>query len=111
MRHIIVVVLALSLVLGGCTPSNPTATPVQVTPSATPDPEPPKYTTYIVVKGEVLGTIAEAVDSDIAEIMSLNGLVDPDFILEGARLKVINPVYRQWAARHGVTITIPTAVP
>jgi len=58
-----------------------------VSPVAAQDPTPtPPGPIYIVQPNEYLSTIADRFDVDINDLMSVNGISNPDLISEGARL-------------------------
>ncbi|MFH1184575.1 MAG: peptidoglycan DD-metalloendopeptidase family protein [Chloroflexota bacterium] len=63
------------------------ATFAGASPAAAQDPTPtPSGPIYIVQPNEYLSTIADRFDVDINDLMSVNGITNPDLISEGARL-------------------------
>jgi LysM repeat protein len=93
-----VVIAANALVLAACGgggSSSATTTTSTVAPASTTTAAPATTTTvpneYIVQKGDSLGKIAKKFGVTVADLVGLNGITNPDKIVEGQRLKIPPP--------------------
>jgi LysM repeat protein len=73
-------------------PTTPAATATAVPPTATPVPSPtPAVLIHVVEDGETLASIAARYQVDLADLIALNGLSDPDLIYPGDELYIPSP--------------------
>ena len=90
-------ILAAAVFLVGCGGDNKSTTPTTPLPTVPPDAGDVSETTttlpavYIVKAGESLSGIAKMFGLSVTDLISANGLTDPNHIEEGQRLKIPPP--------------------
>jgi LysM repeat protein len=96
-RHRLAGVLVAAVVLMGCGSDNKATTPTTPLPTVPPDAGDISETTttlpsvYIVKAGQSLTAIAKMFGVAVKDLISVNGLTDPNHIEEGQRLKIPPP--------------------
>jgi len=91
--------------------SSTTTVPVATTSTVPPTTTTTIPTEYVVQKGDSLSKIAKKFGVNIADLVTLNKITNPDKIQEGQTLKIPPPVAPVNTAGTGTTVPSATTVP